>query len=142
MELIYGLKNLHAASLEPICTKYNLNQLDVVILLYIANNAEQNTATDIIKSLNIKRSTVSVSVRKLQDMGLVESAFENGNHRSQHLSVNESANDIIAEGMAAHKEYFACLVDGFSEEELKAFKFYFQKFTENVRRHASKVKNN
>lgn len=132
LENIFVSKELYLNILAPICEKYGLSHTDLMIILCLANNPQLDTATDIIKLRKLTKSAVSMSVRTLQDKGLITGEHLNGNHRSIHLSVCDSALPIIEEGRAAQKKYFAILLSDFTDKDKQHFKSYFERITANI----------
>lgn len=132
LENIFASKELYLTILAPVCEKYDLSHTDLMIILCLANNPQLDTATDIIKLRKLTKSAVSMSVRTLQDKGLIAGEHLNGNHRSIHLSVCESALPIVEEGKAAQDRFFSIISDGFTDGEKEQFKSYFERITANI----------
>lgn len=133
VENIFLGRELHQTILAPVCEKHNMTHTEMVILLFLASNPKLNTATDIVKNRRMTKSSVSMSLRNLQDRGLISGEFVDGNHRTIHLSICNTANQIIEEAEAAQNKYFAILSDGFSEEDLEKFRGYFERVSENIK---------
>lgn len=133
VENIFLGKELYQTILAPVCDKYNMTHTEMVILLFLAKNPRLNTATDIVKSRRLTKSSVSMSVRTLENKGLVAGEFEDGNHRSIHLNICDVAANIIKEAEAAQNAYFAVLSNGFSIEELEKFRSYFERVSDNIK---------
>ena len=85
----------------------------------------------------LAKSHVSVSIRSLQERGLVLGEHKGGNHRTIHLSVSDKAGDIIAAGRAAQKKFCEIVFAGFSKEEMEKL----QQFTEQVNRNIKEYTN-
>lgn len=118
--------------MTPLCEKYGMTHTDMIILLCLASNPQDDTATDIVERRKLTKSAVSMSVRALQEKGLVIGEHMNGNHRSIHLRVCAPANDLIEEGRAAQDKFFDILMDGFTDEEKTRFRSYFERMTANI----------
>ena len=127
-------KYLYDSVTEPVCKKYNISHNELDVLLFLANNPEFDTATDVIRMRKINKSTVSIAVRMLSDNEYVVSEFVDGNHRSQHLTVQDSANDIIVDGRAAQEQFFRILTEGFTADELDDLKRKFDRVTDNIKK--------
>ena len=89
-------------------------------------------ATQIVRYRHLAKSHVSISIRSLQERGLVLGEHREGNHRTIHLSVSEKAADMIADGRAAQTRFCEVIFAGFSKEEMEKL----QQFTEHVNRNA------
>lgn len=133
VENIFLGKELYQTILAPVCEKYDITHTEMVILLFLASNPHLNTATDIVKGRRMTKSSVSMSLRSLQERGMVSGEFEGGNHRSIHLNICEDASRILEEAKTAQETYFSILSDGFSKEELDNFRSYFERVTNNIK---------
>lgn len=128
-------KDLYDSITESVCRKHSITHNELDVLLFLANNSEFDTATDVVRMRKINKSTLSFAVRALCDKGYVTSEFQGGNHRSQHLIVQDSANEIIRDGRAAQEQFFSILTEGFTEEELDDLKKKMERVTENIKAH-------
>ena len=132
VENIFASKELYGKMLDPVCEKYELSHTDLVILLSLANNPQYDTATDIVNYHGLKKSAISQSLRTLEEKGMVTGEYLNGNHRSIHLKLSDTAKNIVKEGKKAQKEFFGVLIADFTEEEKVNLKTYLERITANV----------
>lgn len=133
IENVFLGKELYQTVLTPVCNKYGITHSEMIILLFLANNPQLNTATDIVKNRRLTKSLVSMSVRNLEERGFISGMFEGGNHRSIHLKVCNIANGIIKDAEDAQNNYLEILLKGFNEEELSRFGNYFERISENIK---------
>lgn len=140
LEGILAGKELHTAVFTPICTKYDLTHAEMSVLLFLHDNPEHNTATEIVEKLRLTKSHVSLSVRSLLDRGYIIGEHEGKDHRSVHLKVCESVKNIVEEGRQAQAEYFSILFNGFSEEEKEHFRTYILKIIHNAESYSTECK--
>lgn len=110
-----------------------MTHTEIIILLFLANNPKLNTATDIVRGRRLTKSAVSMSVRTLQDKGLVTGGFQDGNHRSIHLNICDVAANIVKEAEEAQNAYFSILSNGFSKDELEHFSRFFERVSDNIK---------
>lgn len=132
LENMYVNRELYSALFNPVCFKYGLTSAELLVLLFLAGNKEYDTAKDIVNKLKITKSHVSISVRGLEERGYLKGEYEGRNRRTIHLQLCDTANDIIDDARKVQKQFQSILVSGFSEEELKNFKNYLMRATENV----------
>ena len=111
--------------------------MEFTVLMFLANNPQYDTATQIVKYRHLAKSHVSISIRSLQERGLIVGEHKGGNHRSIHLSVADKAMDIIAAGRAAQNKFCEIVFAGFSKEEMEKL----QRFTEQVNRNIKEYTN-
>ena len=86
-ENLYACKELHSILFYSICEKYNLTIAEILVLLYLAGAKGNDTAKDIVDKLKLTKSHVSLSVRSLKKRGYLTGSYEDGNHRTVHLSL-------------------------------------------------------
>lgn len=76
LENLYVSRELYSFLLHPVCTKYDLAPAELLVLLFLANNTEYDTAKDIVNKLKIAKSHVSISVRALEERGYLKGNYE------------------------------------------------------------------
>jgi len=140
VENIFASKELYGKMLDPVCEKYELSHMDLVILLSLANNPQHDTATDIVNYHSLKKSAISQSLRVLEERGLVMGEYLNGNHRSIHLKISDAAKRIVKEGKKAQMEFFDVLVDGFTAAEKEELRTYLSRITANISAYNKKLR--
>ena len=113
------LEAYHAV-LQPLCREAGLPPMALDILLFIANNPEQATASGICQLRGLKPSIVSVHVDRLVSEGLLERREVPGDRRKTHLATTPAAAAIIEKGRALQRRFAARLIDGLSEQDLAA----------------------
>lgn len=107
--------------LQPICKMSGLPPMAVDILMFIANNPEQNTANDICRCRGLKSGIVSVHIERLVSEGLIERREVPGDRRKTRLVCTEKATEIIVKGHILQRTFAKKLTEGISKEELKVF---------------------
>ena len=107
--------------LQPICKMSGLPPMAVDILMFIANNPEQNTANDICRCRGLKSGIVSVHIERLVLEGLIERREVPGDRRKTRLVCTEKATEIIVKGHKLQRTFAKKLIEGISKEELKVF---------------------
>ena len=132
LESVFAGKELYHNALLPIAEKHGLTYTELTILLFLANNPSQNTATDIVEHRRLNKSSISLAARTLQENGYINGEFIGGNHRSIHLKPCEKAAPIIEEGLQAQKTFVKKLTQGLTEQEIQALKSCFEKITHNI----------
>ena len=85
LEYLYAGQELYGALLGPLRTRYQLTTTELLVLLCLANDPQHDTARDIVETLRIAKSHVSVSVRALEKRGYIEGAYQGSNRRTLHL---------------------------------------------------------
>ena len=82
-------RDFYTGLIDPVCKKYGLTQMEFNILLFLANNPEFDTAAQIIKKRAFTKSHVSMSVRSLEERGLLTGEYYGTDRRTIHLKLTE-----------------------------------------------------
>ncbi len=128
------LSNAYAALCQPICRKYGLNQTCFDVLMYCANNPQQNTARDLCEVRGIKSGIASVAVEALEMAGLLENRPDPEDRRKHRLVPTEKAAALIAEGQSMQAYFTATLRQGITDAELGALVSLTGKLESNLER--------
>lgn len=131
------VEEVYKNMISPVYEKYRLTYMEFTVLMFLANNPQYDTATQIVRYRHLAKSHVSISIRSLQERGLILGEHKGGNHRTIHLSVADKAKDIIADGRAAQSKFCEIIFAGFSKEEVEML----QQFTEQVNRNIKEYMN-
>lgn len=142
IDYLYVNKGLYSALFEPICEKYSLTMTEIHVLLFLANKRGCNTASDIVEKLKIAKSHISASVRDLSERGYLLGQFEGNNHRTIHLQLCDSADEVVREGVRVQQEYISVISRGFNEEEKSIFRKYISRINDNANEYLCNLKEN
>jgi MarR family transcriptional regulator for hemolysin len=132
-EHIFMGQSLYEKSVMPVCRAYSLTYMEFTVLMFLRNNPKYDTAAQLVKIRRLSKSHVSVSVKGLQEKGLVKGVYYPGNQKTLHLLLTEAANPIVEAGAQAQKEFGAMLVRGFSPEEVAQLQYLTDKLHENMK---------
>ncbi len=114
--------------------RHGLTQLEVDILLFLANNPAYDTARDIVEKRHLAKSHVSVGVDALAARGMLDRRKREGNRKTIHLCLTAAAAPVVEEGRAVQQQYAGMLLQGFSGEERRELFRLLDKVSENVDR--------
>lgn len=112
-----GLRKLYGGLFTPLLARWSITQLEMDILLFLANNPDFDTARDIVEKRHLAKSHVSAGVDALAGRGLLERRRLAGNRKTIHLRPTEAAAPVIEDGQAVQRRYGELLLTGFSREE-------------------------
>ena len=127
-----GMEKLYGGLFAPLLERHGLTQLEVDILLFLANNPAYDTARDIVEKRRLAKSHVSVGVEALAERGLLERQRQEGNRKTIHLRLTAAAAPIVEEGRAVQRRYGECLLAGFTEEDRRQLGCLMDRVAENV----------
>ena len=128
------LTTFYSQCIKPVCDLYQLTQMEFNILMFLTNNPEYNTASDIVRIRMLTKSHVSTSIKSLEKRGLVKTSFQNNNRKTMHITIQEKANPIITDGKLAQQKFGQNIFPGFSLEEIEMYTRLFQKTCLNARK--------
>ncbi len=127
-----AVKTLYGKFVGGVCAKHEMARIELDILLFLANNPCFDTATDIIEIRYLSKSQVSAAVKLLEEKAYLRKEYADGNRKTAHLKLCQSAGDIIRDGKAAQEAFAAALLDGFSQSEIHVMKQYNERILGNI----------
>lgn len=133
------IKSLYTQCVESVCAKHDLTRMELDILLFLANNPQFDTASDIIEKKRLTKSHVSTSIRSLEQRGFLSKSYTPSNHKTVHLSLCGAASEAVTDGQAAQQTFLCILFEGFSAEEHKEMQQFFSRMSSNIYTHLNKT---
>ena len=127
-------EKLYTKKILEVASKYNMNKVEVDILLFLNNNPQYDTAKDIVEVRGIAKSYVSKSIDKLVEKKLLSLNVDKKDRRIIHLKVESSANTVIKEALEAQKKYVDTIYNGISKEEEEVLKEIVNKMLSNIKK--------
>ena len=121
VELTKKFMAAYKAAQKKVCKAWNVPEVSLDILLFLANNPEYTTARDIVEVRSIKANLVSQHVDRMVREGYLCRKEVQGDRRKRDLSLTEKAMPIIEAGRRMQTNFFETLFHGISEEEKRAF---------------------
>jgi len=134
------IKSLYDECIKPVCVEYGMATIELDILLFLANNPDCCTATDIVNLRKMTKSHVSAALKGLSERGFVDKEYKKGNRKTIFLKINDAAAEVIAKGQAAQCEFTKIVFGGFSESELEAMRKQHERISDNVKEYFHKGK--
>ena len=121
VELTKKFMAAYKAAQKKVCKAWNVPEVSLDILLFLANNPEYTTARDIVEVRSIKANLVSQHVDRMVREGYLCRKEVQGDRRKRDLSLTEKAVPIIEAGRRMQTDFFETLFYGVSEGEKRAF---------------------
>lgn len=113
---------------------YELQMIDIHILLFLKNNPALNTARDIVAYRGLSKSNVSNSMEKLRKRGLVRLEEDPDSRRIQRIFLEPAGEETALELKRTQVWCFEEMLDGFSLEEREEMEERFRRIDENITR--------
>ncbi len=98
--------------------EYQFTPNEIVVLMFLSNNAPLDTAKDIVHHRNISKSLVARSVESLCRQGFLSAETDQLDRRVVHLRLSERSRDIVDRLKACKEAFLARLMNGIAEEDL------------------------
>lgn len=111
----------YSAVCKPLCRQLELPQTAFDILMFLGNNPDYKTASEIVEIRHIKANLVSVNVDRLVREGYLTRRGVEGDRRKTELLCTEKAQPIIARGRQLQNAFSKRLFAGMDEEARRAF---------------------
>ena len=111
----------YSAVCKPLCRQLELPQTAFDILMFLGNNPDYKTASEIVEIRHIKANLVSVNVDRLVREGYLTRRGVEGDRRKTELLCTEKAQPIIARGRQLQNAFSERLFAGLDEEARRAF---------------------
>ena len=129
---IQHYKKFYAAQFETAAVQYDLNQLEIDLLLFLHNNPELCTAGDICRYRGLAKSNVSTAVERLRRRGVLTVSPAPDNRRQRVLAFTPDALPMIRELAALQAQAMAAVTAGFTAEERRTLQDYLRRMDENI----------
>ncbi len=117
---------------EPVCRQYELNQTELDVLLFLANNPDRNTARDACRLYGIKKGLVSITVEALLQRGLLRRENDPDDRRLHRLTPTKAADPIICDGCAAAAKFSQAVTACLTAEEHETYISLTHKLMEQI----------
>lgn len=126
------IKKLYSNVFERIALKYNITANEVMILSFLKDDFDQDMATDIVNTLMISKSHVSLSVNNLEKTGYIEKRQDINDKKKVHLEITKNAKPILDEIEEEQNRLYEVIFKGISEEEKEILTLILQKMCNNI----------
>ena len=126
------IKKLYSNVFERIALEYNITANEVMILTFLKDDFDQDMATDIVNTLMISKSHVSLSVNNLEKAGYIVKKQDVNDKKKIHLVITEEAKPILDEIEYEQNKLYEVIFKGISEEEKEILKLILQKMCNNI----------
>ena len=131
-------KKYYSAQFAGAAAAYGLNQLEIDILLFLHNNPELCTASDICRYRGLAKSNVSAAVERLRSRGVLEVLPAPDNRRQRILRFTGAARPMAEALAEIQRRTLEPLFDGFTATEQQALQEYLCRMDANIQRQLKK----
>lgn len=128
---IYILKKYNCM-FENLLKEYDITQIEVDILAFLANNPQYNHAQDIVDLRGISKAHVSLAIEKLVKKGWLTRKPDQSNRRCNILILTDRSHDIVLKIQNIQKQYNQITFQGLSENDIRIFQDIINQMFENL----------
>ena len=129
---MYTMDQYLQECIAPVCKEYHLTGTEMTVLLFLYNNPEQNTATDIIKYSRMAKANISKAVEHLMRRDLLVRTRDAQDRRVVHLCLTDIALCMMPDLLGAAEQYLRGIFSGFTPEEMHAFSAFNNRMAANA----------
>ena len=138
LSYVQHYKKYHAARFEAASVQYGLNQLEIDILLFLHNNPDCRTASDICRYRGLAKSNVSAAVERLRVRGVLTVSPAPDNRRQRLLDFTADGQRIAAALAEIQHRTVEPLFEGFTAQEQQRLQEYLSRMDANIQRQLKK----
>ena len=113
--------------------KHDITFMEFTVLMFLSNNPEYDTASEIVKYRHLSKSHVSMSLKTLLQKNMIEIIIDDIDHRVSHIKLLPNTKVITDEGRVAQKEFFEAVFKGFEEKDFEKLKQYIIQINNNIK---------
>lgn len=117
---------------EDIMKQYDLTQIEIDVLAFLANNPEYKHAQDIVEIRGISKAHASIAIEKLVKKNYITRTPDPDNRRCNILLVKDEANDVVKKIQKNQKKYTEQTFQGFTDEEIEIYHQFLNKIYHNL----------
>lgn len=132
LKYIADAGRLYQRMLASVREAGGLTQTELDILLFLANNPEYDTASDIVAVRRLAKSNVSVGIRSLEAKGLLLRRLDGKDRRVEHLDPTPAARRLAELGREGQQEFGNRLLQGFSPGDRAELERLMERIQRNV----------
>ena len=119
-------------ALLPLAKETDMPHTAISILLFVANNPDFATASNICDMRGLKKPIVSAHVERLVQEGYIERRAVPGDRRKDALICTEKAAGSIEAGRNRQIQFANAVLEGISEEDRVVMERCFKLMNENI----------
>ena len=132
VELTKKFMAAYKAAQKKVCKAWNVPEVSLDILLFLANNPGLDTARDICTYRGLKPGIVSFHVEKLVQEGYLLRQPSPGDRRKCRLVCTRRAEPVVQRGRQVQEAFFRRMTAGLDPQDLAAFRRCLEGFQRNL----------
>lgn len=134
VKLFIGAAKMHHRAFENKVSKFGVHRSQHRILMFLSKRDGQCTyQKDIADAFDISAAAVAVSVKKLEEDGLVKRLSSKSDNRTNIITLTDKGQDIVSATTNIITALDSAMFDGFDEKEIAEFSSYMSRLCDNIR---------
>lgn len=129
---IAQVKDAYDVHKRRIMGKFDLSAIEVDVLVFLVNNPELNTASQIVRLRKMSKSHVSKAVRGLLEKGYLKSVSDSRDRKKILLYTSDRARELIAFSMEEQKLFLRNIAENVTPEEEQGFQACINRICSNI----------
>lgn len=134
LAFVQHYKKFYTSQFDNAAARYGLNQLEIDVLLFLHNNPDCRTASDICRYRGLAKSNVSKAVERLRSLGLLTVSPAADNRRQRVLGFTDAAAPLVEELYAIQQASTAAVTADLTPAEWQAMQDYIARMDTTLRR--------
>jgi len=133
--LFRALNRMHLNYIENEMEKKGLDRASHPPILFILRYEMKNKAAsqkELVDILGIRPSTVAVSIKRMENAGLVKKVTDDADLRKNIITLTEKGEKLVEESHLLFDEIDRKMYDGFTEEEKEQLKKFYIRIMKNL----------
>ena len=105
------------------------------ILMFLSRRGNEPTSQkDIANFHEISPAAVAVSIKKLENEGLIKRVTDKNDNRANLIELTQKGQDIVEQTKCLIGALDAAMFEGFCEEEILEFSLYLSRLCDNIKK--------
>ena len=129
---IAQVKDAYDVHRRRIMVKFDLSAIEVDVLVFLVNNPDLNTASQIVKLRKMSKSHVSKAVRGLLEKGYLKSVSDSRDRKKILLYTTDRARELIAYSMEEQRQFLGNIEANMKPEEEQGFRACIDRICANI----------
>ncbi|WMJ77462.1 MULTISPECIES: MarR family winged helix-turn-helix transcriptional regulator [unclassified Sedimentibacter] len=114
------------------CDLLELNMTEMRVLMFLINNPDKDTASDIVNLFFFPKASVSITIDTLIKKGYLERLPDKNDRRRIHLNVIKDIDMLKEIFVSLKNNFFSQLYTGFTEEEINQHQKFYERIVNNA----------
>lgn len=124
----------HHRAFEKAAGRFGVHRSQHRILMFLSKRADVlTTQKDIAENFEISAAAVAVSIKKLEEDGLITRCADKSDNRANIIMLTERGMKIVSDTQSLIYELDSAMFLGFDEKDTKQFSEYLARLCDNIK---------